>query len=245
MKKYNTNYLIILMLILFSFTSCSQDNNETVLVEEEIIIPDNLYPSLDLEISTHTDWTKTHYPKRIQEFMENPLDFGDIVFIGNSITEQGGDWNEKVNKTNTKNRGIAGDTTEGILARLNEITFYKPQKLFLLVGINNLFHDPNSVDKIYENIIKIVNEINSKSPETKIYVQSVLPTTTDNLITKIEDLNKLIENASDSNPFTYINLHQRYVTLDKKMNSKYSTDGVHLNNSGYQIWSEIIKNILK
>ena len=244
MRKYKTNYTSILILVLFSFTSCSQNSNDIISIEEEISIPDNLYPPLDIEISTHSAWTKTHYPKRIKEFMETPLNFEDIVFIGNSITEQGGNWGDKVNKGNAKNRGIAGDTAEGILARLNEITFYKPEKLFLLIGINNLFHDPNSVDKVYENIIKIVTEINSKSPKTKIFVQSVLPTTTDNLITKIEELNKLLENASNANAYTYVNLHHRFVTLDKKMNLKYSTDGVHLNNAGYEIWSEIIKNIL-
>lgn len=245
MKKVFVKYLS-LMLLFFSFYSCAQNNKEIVSEEqEEIIIPDNLYPSSDILIANHTAWTKTHYPKRIAQFKANPLAFGDIVLIGNSITEQGGDWASKIDNTKGKNRGIAGVTTDGILARLNEVTFYKPEKLFLLIGINDLFHNPDSVETIYDNIVKIVEEINTKSPDTEIFIQSVLPTTTENLISKIKNLNILLDGNSINNPFTFINLHQRFVLLDGKMNMEYSTDGVHLNEKGYEIWSEIIKNILK
>ena len=230
-------------LLVISLNSCSQ-NNEEVKIEEEIIIPDNLYPSSDLIISTHSDWTKTHYPKRIAEFKVNPLEMNDIVFIGNSITEQGEKWSEKVDNPKAKNRGIAGDTTEGILARLNEITFYEPEKLFLLIGINDLFHDANSVEKVHENILKIVDEINSKSPDTEIFVQTVLPTTTESLIPKITELNAVLKNSAFEKSYTFINLHQRFVLLDGKMNMDFSTDGVHLNDKGYEIWSEILSNIM-
>ncbi|SDT96305.1 Lysophospholipase L1 [Polaribacter sp. Hel1_33_78] len=241
MKNYILKPSFIFLLIL-SLNSCSQNNEENIIEVEEVVIPDNLYPLDDIVISNHTNWTKTHYPKRIAEFKANPLETGDIVFIGNSITEQGEDWASKVDNSKAKNRGIAGDTTEGILARLNEITFYKPEKVFLLIGINDLFHNPDAVEKIHENILKIVAEINTKSPNTQIFVQTVLPTTTDNLIPKIKDLNAALENSSFEKPFTFINLHQRFVLLNGKMNMDFSTDGVHLNEKGYEIWSEMIKN---
>jgi lysophospholipase L1-like esterase len=240
------NYILkpsLFFLLMLTLNSCSQNNEETI-IEEEVVIPDNLYPSSDVVITNHSDWTKTHYPKRIDEFKANPLEFGDIVFIGNSITEQGENWASKVDTTKAKNRGIAGDTTDGILARLKEITFYKPVKVFLLIGINDLFHNPDAVEKIHENILKIVDEINSKSPNTQIFVQTVLPTTTENLISKIKELNAALENSSFEKPFTFINLHQRFVLLNGKMNMDFSTDGVHLNEKGYKIWSEIIKNII-
>jgi lysophospholipase L1-like esterase len=244
MKNYIRKPSFIFLLIL-SLNSCSQNNEETIVeIEEEIVIPDNLYPSNDVVITNHSDWTKSHYPKRIAKFKANPLEFGDLVFIGNSITEQGENWASKVDNTKAKNRGIAGDTSDGIIARLNEITFYKPEKLFLLIGINDLFHNPNAVEKIYQNILKIVDEINSKSPNTQVFVQTVLPTTTENLISKIKELNTLLENSAVGKPFTLINLHQRFELLDGKMNMDFSTDGVHLNEKGYEIWSEIIKNII-
>lgn len=243
MKNSIAHFLNCCFLVI-SLNSCSQKTEEVKLEEEIIVIPDNLYPSSDLIISTHSTWTKTHYPKRITEFKENPLETNDIVFIGNSITEQGGKWSEKTNNPRAKNRGISGDTTEGIIARLNEIIFYKPEKLFLLIGINDLFHNPDSVQHIYENILKIVDKIKSKSPNTGIFVQTVLPTTTESLIPKITELNTALKSSAFEKSFTFINLHQRFVLLNGKMNMDFSTDGVHLNEKGYEIWSKIVKNIL-
>jgi hypothetical protein len=57
----------------------------------------------------------------IREFKSNPLNFNDIVFLGNSITESGKDWSKRLNYPNIKNRGIGGDVTDGVLARLDEI----------------------------------------------------------------------------------------------------------------------------
>lgn len=243
MKIYIAQFLGCLLLII-SLNSCSQNNNEIKIGEEIIIIPDNLYPSNELIISSHSDWTKTHYPKRIAEFQENPLETNDIVFIGNSITEQGEDWASKIDNSKAKNRGIAGDTSDGILARLNELTFYKPEKVFLLIGINDLFYDPNSVQKVHENILKIVNEINSESPATEIFVQTILPTDSERFIPKIIELNALLKSSAFQKPFTFINLHNRFVLLNGKINMDFSTDGIHLNDKGYEIWSEIIKNII-
>ena len=242
MKNFITKYLLFFLLIL-SVNSCSQNNEETI-IEQEVVIPANLYPSTDLIIATHSDWTRKHYPKRIAEFKANPLETNDIVFIGNSITEQGENWAEKVNNSKAKNRGIAGDTTEGVLARLNEITFYKPEKVFLLIGINDLFHNHDAVEKIHENILKIVAEIKSKSSVTDIFVQSILPTTTDSLLPKIKVLNSLLENSASKKMFSFINLYQHFAFANGNINIEYSTDGVHLNKKGYEIWSEIIKNII-
>lgn len=234
-----------MFLFFFTLNSCIQNNKETIVeTEEEVLIPDNLYPLNNMVIYNHSDWTKKHYSKRIAEFKINPLKFDEIIFIGNSITEQGNDWALKIDNPKARNRGISGDTTEGILARLNEITFYKPEKLFLLIGINDLFHSPNSGEKIHANILSIVDEINNKSPNTQIFIQTVLPTTTENLIPKIKVLNSLLENSASVKPFSLINIHQRFVMLNGKMNMDFSTDGVHLNEKGYKIWSEIIKNII-
>ena len=45
----------------------------------------------------------------------------DIVMLGNSITD-GGEWAEILDNVHVKNRGISGDTTDGVLQRLSSIT---------------------------------------------------------------------------------------------------------------------------
>jgi hypothetical protein len=236
--------ILVSFLLMLSFSSCGQNDDENKIEEIVEIVPDNLYPSSELIISTHSDWTRGHYPERINEFKEHPLETNDLVFLGNSITEQGGDWSLKVNNPKAKNRGIAGDTTEGVLARLAELSYYKPEKIFLLIGINDLFHDSMTPAKVYEDIIEITNQLSVGSPETEIFVQTVLPTTTESLINEIKSINTLLENSEATHPYQLIKLHQHFVLQNGKMNMDFSTDGVHLNEKGYQIWTEILINFI-
>ncbi|WP_430928911.1 GDSL-type esterase/lipase family protein [Polaribacter marinivivus] len=224
------------VLVLIYFLSCF-----SIFISCTKTQDNNLYPSKDIVIKTHSDWTKTHYPQRIKEFKRKPLQKNDVVFLGNSITEQGGNWSEKLNIPNIKNRGISGDTTEGILYRINEVIYSKPSKVFLLIGINDLYSNKVSVNIIHKNIITIVNKIVSENHRTKIFVNTILPTSDDKLIDKIIELNKLLQKSERTAPYKLINIYSLFVTKNKKINMKYSTDGVHLNKQGYSIWCEKLK----
>ncbi|WP_406684598.1 GDSL-type esterase/lipase family protein [Seonamhaeicola sp. MEBiC1930] len=170
-----------------------------------------------------------------------PLQKGDIVFLGNSITEQGGDWGVRLNNSKVKNRGISGDTTDGVLARLGELIYYKPSQVYILIGINDLFREDMTSQKIYENILRIVNEIHKGSPSTEIFVQTILPTTTEKLIKKIQQTNTFLTEAECNNAYTIIPLHSLFAVNNDEMNMEYSTDGVHLNESGYSFWVNNIR----
>lgn len=63
------------------------------------------------------------------------MNFGEIVFIGNSITEGGKNWSEKFNIPNIRNRGIGGDVTDGVLERLGEIIFLNQRPFLFLLGL--------------------------------------------------------------------------------------------------------------
>jgi len=78
-----------------------------------------------------------YYVARISIFDQIPLSSDDIVFVGDSITDQG-EWEQLFHSLNVKNRGIGADTTQGVLHRLQEITNAKPKKIFLMIGINDL-----------------------------------------------------------------------------------------------------------
>jgi lysophospholipase L1-like esterase len=237
MNLFNTSILGGLVLI-FSFNSCSQNNNETPVAHT--IIPDSIYPPDNILISTHSDWTRYHYLQRIATFRADPLQPNDIVFLGNSITEQGGDWAKKMDNPKAKNRGIAGDTTEGLLARLGEVIYFKPSQVFLLIGINDMFQDQMTPTLIHQNIIEIVNKIHLGSPNTEIFVQTILPTSTVSLIDKINNTNTLILNSARKEPFMIISLHDEF-KLNGSMNMNLSVDGIHLNENGYAVWVNSIR----
>ena len=204
----------------------------------------SLYPLESIVIKTHTEWARGHYPERIKKFKAKPLENNDIVFLGNSITEGGGNWDARFNNPKVKNRGIAGDTTEGVLARLGELIYFKPAQVFMLIGINDLFRDDMSSQNVHDNIISIVRKIHEESPETKICVQTILPTTTNNLKEKIKLTNRMLGESESKETYELIQLYSHFVTEEDSMNNELSVDGIHLNEKGYNLWVENIKNII-
>lgn len=214
----------------------------------EINAIDSLYPDKKTDIKFHGDWTKVNYKHRIETFKRNPLNFGDIVFIGNSITEQGGNWAEKVGIKNVKNRGIAGDVTDGVLNRLDEITHFKPKSVFLLIGINDLFNlhyqkQITSTEYVAKNIIKITEIIHQKSPKTKIYLQTILPTAEVYMQDYINQVNTILKNHKNDAFYQLIDLHKEFANEQGLIKSNLTSDGTHLNKLGYEIWVNTLNKL--
>ena len=206
---------------------------------------DSLYPSPNLVVSYHSNWTKIHYPERIIEFKKHPLEVGDIVFLGNSLTEKGGDWGKRLNNPTIKNRGIAGDVTDGVLQRLNEIWYYKPTAVFILIGINDMFNDSLSAKYIADNDIKIAEIIDKKSPQTKLYMQTILPTANHNLVAKIKIVNDKLKSNASQMTYSLIDLHSFFADENDLIKKELTNDGVHLTEEGYNLWVSVVGKYLK
>ena len=209
---------------------------------------DHLYPNEDLVIENHDEWGDGNYKKVIKEFKSNPLNYGDIVFLGNSITSGGKDWSKRLKHPNIRNRGIGGDVTDGVLARIDEIIYFKPKAVFLLIGINDLWNNnsPNnpSAEYIANNIIQIAQVINAETPKTKIYVQTVLPIEKEQYKTSILKVNEIIKANEKENPYQIVDLYSIFVNENGLIRKELSTDGIHLNEMGYDAWVEFIKPII-
>ncbi len=55
------------------------------------------------------------------------------VMIGDSLTNYG-EWHEIFPETSIVNRGIVGDTTYGVIRRLDSIINTKPDNAFIMLG---------------------------------------------------------------------------------------------------------------
>jgi lysophospholipase L1-like esterase len=176
--------------------------------------------------------------KSIFEIMPN--DISEIIFLGNSITDYC-DWYELFGKSNIKNRGIGGDVINGVIDRLDEVVESKPQKIFLMIGINDLGRK-SSVNQILIDYEKLINEIIEKAPDTELYIQSVLPTDNRERLQNTDVIiinNGLIELTKKYN-LTYINLFDLFKTTENKLNPAMTFDGLHVNGQGYLIWKNAI-----
>ena len=189
----------------------------------------------------------TYYYQRATLFETLNVTSDDILFIGNSITD-GAEWFELFDNPKVKNRGISGDTTYGVYDRISTLLKGHPQKIFLMIGINNvpLGEDAQTIAR---GIYKIVNKIKLESPTTKIYLQSVLPVNPDlNMFNghtsrweMIPDINKAIKNIAESENIEYIDLYSHFVNNEGKLDLKYTNDGLHLLGQGYLLWKDIVK----
>ena len=192
----------------------------------------------------------TFYVQRASLFSKLTITPKDIVFIGNSITN-GAEWNELFPRKRVKNRGISGDTSEGVYDRLDPVVKGKPAKIFILIGINDISRDVK-VEDIVLNMKRIVKEIQKKSPKTKIYIQSILPVNPDFGIFKvhekpqlIKEINQQYQNIAKEYNVNYINLYPHFLEEGTdRMNEKYTNEGLHLLGEGYLLWSKIIKPYL-
>ena len=198
---------------------------------------------------TYTD----HYYKRFLQFEEEPaIGPEDIVMLGNSLTEAGKDWGARLKKKNVRNRGIIGDEAMGVYDRLHQILPGHPAKLFLLIGINDVSHDL-SADSVVTLITRLIDRIQQESPQTKIYLQSLLPINESvckykTMIGKtdvVPAINQQLKDLTVSRQITFIDLFPLFTEKGTNVLRKELTnDGLHLTEEGYKIWSKKLRKYL-
>jgi lysophospholipase L1-like esterase len=197
--------------------------------------------------SIDSTYDNSHYRERQELFATLPAQKKAIVFLGNSITEAG-KWNEILPGKPVQNRGISGDNTFGVLARLPQIVAAKPAKIFLLIGVNDLKREV-PVDVIISNYQQMVKMVKTGSPKTKLYLQSVLPVNDTILIepfrkvtnTNVAKLNAALEKLAKDNGYDYVNLHESFADDKGQLKRKDTPDGLHLKIGAYTIWVNYLR----
>lgn len=187
------------------------------------------------------------YDQRTAYFKGLPLTTGGIIFLGNSITHWG-DWAELLQTSKVKNRGIAGDISFGILGRINGLITEKPDKIFMMIGVNDIGRKiPLSVTiRNYERIIGLLQR---SLPKTDVYVQSVLPIN-ETLINRnfytgtnaeIRLMNEALKKMSLSHKVKYIDLYKLFADTTGEMPERFTYDGIHLTAGAYIQWTTYLK----
>ncbi len=193
-------------------------------------------PALTLAQSKGIDSTfdNQHYRARLEFFKAMPNQKDEIVFLGNSITE-GGKWQEILQRKHVINRGISGDVTYGILARLDEILASRPRKIFLLCGVNDMKRGiPLSI--ISTNIERIIKQVKKQSPNTALFVQGLLPVND-----KIVLLNKALKELCTAHQVRFVDLQPILADGNGELKAELTIDGLHLKQASYLIWANYLK----
>lgn len=186
------------------------------------------------------------YGQRSSLFEMLPIDSTKIVFLGNSLTH-GCEWHELLNNPNAINRGIVGDVIAGVQNRLQPILDGHPAKIFLMIGTNDVSHDLTA-DSIATATVELVQRIREATPNTRLYVQSMLPINNSFgryklMIDKeqtIRDINALTRPQIEALGATWVEIHSLLTDEDGNLRKEYTNDGLHLLGPAYFIWRDAV-----
>ncbi|MEZ8197759.1 SGNH/GDSL hydrolase family protein [Vibrio splendidus] len=162
----------------------------------------------------------------------------DLVMFGDSITEWA-PWADIFRDISMVNRGLAGDTTTGMLRRIDTTLNVKPKLVCFMAGINDLAQGYD-VDHIYQNYIDMLKVWQEN--DIRILVQSTLyvGSKLQGLNPSVELLNSKISEYCSQQGIAFLDVNS-VLSPNQLLSNEYSCDDLHLNAKAYQAWAEVLQ----
>lgn len=169
-----------------------------------------------------------------------------VVFLGDSITELWKTQSQEFPGLKVVNRGISGDTTRGVLYRLDsDVLSLDPRAIVLLIGTNDIGAGADPAD-ISDNIKDILRRIRKKCPKIPIIVCEVMPSSEKQHrpAATIEKLNALIKKDVKHKSHVYLcDTWSIYAQPDGDCSKDIFPDLLHPNATGYAEWTAALQPI--
>jgi lysophospholipase L1-like esterase len=184
---------------------------------------------------------------------------GDVVFLGDSITERWDStgakvWRETFAPLKAVNLGGGGDQTGHVLWRIREgkeLESLTPRVAVVLIGINNpVAHRPQEVAGAVQ---AIVTELKKQKPGIKVLVLGVFPCSLRrqdktvqrigpaDLQPRVKQLNAALAGLHDGKSVFFKDIGDRFLEPDGGLSREVMSDFLHLGPKGYQIWADAIQ----
>jgi lysophospholipase L1-like esterase len=186
---------------------------------------------------------RKHWAERIQD------DSGAVVFFGDSITQGwGDDFQGKFPGMKLANRGISGDTTRGMLYRLDaDVLSLKPKGIVMLMGTNDLEEKAEPV-MVRNNVELIITRINESNPKTPVVLCLVFPASEQKArpASKIKAINEMLTKLSSQ--FENVKLIDTWTLFANDQGDakpEEFPDLLHPNEAGYAKWREALSPTFK
>lgn len=178
----------------------------------------------------------------------------DILFLGDSITQYWEDpargkpvWDREFAPLNAANFGINGDRTQHVLWRLQngEAEGYNPKVVVLLIGTNNTRR--NTTPEIIKGITAILQELQTRFPETKILLLGLLPRGDNNDPRKqqVIEVNKELLKMDDGKKIFFLDIGDRFLDGEGNVSADLMPDLLHPNLKGYEIMADALREPVK
>jgi lysophospholipase L1-like esterase len=145
------------------------------------------------------------------------------------------------------NQGISGETSAGLLRRLDLFRATQPQTIFVLIGINDLIRQVK-VETVLANQQEILRDLRRQHPQSQIVLQSILPHGVESVTwegrdrllavtnERIRELNENLRSIAAEEGTQFLDLYPLFADAQGNLQPALSTDGLHLSPQGYLVW---------
>lgn len=166
------------------------------------------------------------------------------LFLGDSMIEFG-DWGALFPAVMIDNRGMAGETVGGLLARL-EVTvdsFAAPELILIMSGINNVAMEDFAFLNTYEKVVQLLA---ARFPQAGIFVNCLLPVRlpwfSDDTVPRV---NLLLKQLAQQCGVAFLDIYHTFTDDRGRFDDQcFLEDGVHLSPYGYRIWAAALSDFL-
>lgn len=171
----------------------------------------------------------------------------DALFYGDSITK-GNNFDEFFPQLRIVDYGINGATIEDLTERVPKLSAYRPKKIFVMAGGNNLeSHNEAECVELFRGLLDALREA---CPDAEIYVEGMLPL--DKFVAMrcdcpnrvIRTFNAHLAELAEEYGMTYLDTYSVY-EYQGGLNSEMTDDGVHLKYDCFGPWAEVIRPYLE
>ena len=189
------------------------------------------------------EFLQQYYKDKSANFAEENKTLGevDVAFIGDSLTD-GYDLGTYYPEMKVINRGIGGDTTHGVLARLDtSIIEPAPRVVVMMIGTNNL-------GDMFTDYEEILIKLKSELPDTKVVILSIPPSCGDYASRngQIAINNVKIKRLAEKYDYTYVDVFTPLFDFERnELRAEYTTDGLHFTPLGYEVITAEVKPVLE
>ncbi|MGK0188513.1 MAG: lysophospholipase L1-like esterase [Verrucomicrobiales bacterium] len=195
------------------------------------------------------DWFQDLWTQKRSKWANDvATDQNAVVFLGDSITQGWGDtMGGNFPGMKVANRGISGDTTRGMLLRLNDdVLALNPKAVVMLMGTNDLEEGANPASTA-ANVMLILKALKKHDASVPVILCHVFPSAASQKrpAKMIQKINEYFANAVKGEPrITLLDTWTLFANAKGDAKKEEFPDLLHPNDTGYDKWATALRPVL-
>lgn len=172
----------------------------------------------------------------------------DVVFMGDSITENWLLGDSALFGAAHVNRGIGGQTTPQMLLRFHaDVLALRPRAVHLMAGTNDIAGNtgPSTLQDVKNNLMSMVEL--ARAQDIQVLLGSIPPAGAFDWRPGLDprpfiaELNAWLRDYAAAEGLAYLDYHTPLATADGALRAELGNDGVHPNRDGYAVMRRVLE----